>query len=136
MHKQEGVPDEKSEFGSELTSPKPEAGLIALTTAAVLPFSATWTLSGTGKDFAGLDLQLGQTLETEADPGLFAQDGFEGPLHANLAEGAALLDASTTLKAPAGKQALLVKPGSRRRGSLCTLGVPGRRLPAAKRAAD
>ena len=91
---------------------KPEAGLIALTTAAVLPFSATWTLSGAGKDFAGLDLQVGQTLKTDEDPGLFAQDGFEGPLHAKLAGAAALLDATTTIKAPAGNQALLVKPGS------------------------
>ncbi len=96
--------------GSDLLGPN---GLIELTTEQVLPLSQTWQLSGTGSDFAGNLLQLGQSVATVADPGVFEQDGFEGAVHATL-EGSTstIIDSSFAIKPIAGNHSLLVQAGS------------------------
>ena len=49
------------------------------------------------------------SFSTLADPGLFAQDGFEGPVKAYMAGSLAIAD-SATLPIPAGKKALAIPP--------------------------
>lgn len=86
---------------------------IAFTSAQVLPFAGRWKAIGAGRDFAGNQLDLSAAgLETLADPGIFAEDGFESQLNAALSGGAALVDVNRGLPIPNGKQALLLPPGS------------------------
>jgi hypothetical protein len=94
-----------------LAALEPEQGLITLSTEQVLPFAGSWQLIGSGQDFAGHALTLGQTIKTQADPGLFAQDGFEGPVNVALTGTAKLLDNAGIIQPPAGTRALLVPPG-------------------------
>lgn len=49
------------------------------------------------------------SFSTLADPGLFAQDGFEGPVNAYIAGSLAVAD-SATVPIPAGKKALAIPP--------------------------
>ncbi len=94
-----------------LNAAAPDAGLIAFTSNTVLPFSTSWQLAGAGADFAGHALTVGQTLTT-LDPGVFAQDGFEGSLNAILTEKAAVFDDSGNIKPPTGHRALLIPRSS------------------------
>jgi len=54
----------------------------------VLPFGGSWMLTGSLKDLSGNLLVAAGTVTTVADPGMFAQDGFEGPLVAAVSSGA------------------------------------------------
>lgn len=88
------------------------APLSTFSASAVLPFSGAWKITGTGKDFAGqlLDLSAAQ-VTTIADPGVFAQDGFESAPNAVLS-GAVVVDGSSGLPIPTGDRALYLAPGS------------------------
>jgi len=87
--------------------------LITFSTPAVLPFSGTWTITGAGQDFAGHMLDLSSTtFTTLADPGIFAQDGFETEPKAELSSGCKWVDASSGLPIPNGSRALLLPPGN------------------------
>jgi hypothetical protein len=94
----------------DFQGPAANDALIQLTTDRVLPFSGSWTLAGTARDFAGLQLEVGGAFTTLADPGLFAQDGFEGLLAATLTNGAAVVDGTSGITMPSGTRALLVPP--------------------------
>jgi hypothetical protein len=94
----------------DFQGPAANDALIQLTNDRVLPFSGSWALAGTARDFTGLAVELGGAFTTLADPGLFAQDGFEGPLAA-LTYGASLVDETSGIAVPSGKRALLVPPG-------------------------
>jgi hypothetical protein len=94
----------------DFQGPAANDALIQLTTARVLPFSGSWTLAGSGQDFAGLPLGIGGAFTTLTDPGVFAQDGFEGPLSATLGGGAELIDGTSGVTIPNGKRALFVPP--------------------------
>jgi hypothetical protein len=83
--------------------------LTQLFTEQVLPFSGSWQLSGSAADFAGHPLALGQTLTTLADPGIFAQDGFEGALNALLDAGATVSDDTATVKPITGSHSLQIQ---------------------------
>jgi hypothetical protein len=77
----------------------------------VLPFSGRWQVTGSGQDFANHALDLsGSVLTTLDDPGVLAQDGFEGTLNALLTGDAAFVDVASGLPIPHGKQALFVPP--------------------------
>ena len=79
----------------------------------VLPFSGRWQVTGSGQDFASHPLNLsGAVLTTLDDPGVLAQDGFEGTLNATLAGDAEVVGVASGLPIPNGKQALLVPPNS------------------------
>ncbi len=75
----------------------------------VLPFGHTWHLAGSGADYAGLPLNTNLTVSTVKDPGIFAQDGFEGPVAALLTGGAQVIDPSYGV-AMTGSRALLIPP--------------------------
>ena len=86
---------------------------ITFSTSAVLPFSGAWTIAGAGEDYVGLPLDLSSTrLTTIADPGIFAQDGFETEPNADLSSGCQWVDASSGLPIPNGSRALLLPPGN------------------------
>ncbi len=88
------------------------ASRIHFTTSQVLPFSSAWQVTGTGLDFVGHPLDLSAAhLSTIADPGYFAQDSFESMPNVALAGNAALIDTSSGLPVPNGKQAFVAAPG-------------------------
>lgn len=77
----------------------------------VLPFGGAWQITGHGKDFAGLLLDLSAaSIKTIDDPGVFAQDGFETEPLASVGEGVKWIDASSGLPIPSGSHALLLPP--------------------------
>jgi hypothetical protein len=87
--------------------------LIGAGSSEVLPFSGSWKITGSGRDFAGLALDLSAaSVSTIADPGVFAVDGFEGTLNATLTGDAAVVNVSSGLPIPSGQRALLLPPGS------------------------
>lgn len=92
---------------------KTDALPIWFTTPTVLPFSGTWNVTGVGRDFAErlLDLRAA-SVTTLADPGIFAEDGFETAPNVSLTGAAAVVDASSGLPIPSGSHALLLPPGS------------------------
>ena len=96
-----------------LPADSPPTPVITFSTSAVLPFSGAWTIAGAGEDYAGLPLDLSNaTLTTIADPGIFAQDGFETEPKADLSSGCQWVDASSGLPIPNGSRALLLPPGN------------------------
>lgn len=85
---------------------------ITYTANSVLPFSRSWKITGHGEDFAGLPLDLSKLqVTTVADPGVFAQDGFEANPKGTLSGGAAWVDSSSGLPIPSGVGALFLPPG-------------------------
>jgi len=85
---------------------------ITYTAISVLPFSRSWKITGHGEDFAGLPLDLSKLqVTTVADPGVFAQDGFETDPKGTLSGGAAWVDSSSGLPIPGGARALFLPPG-------------------------
>jgi hypothetical protein len=80
-------------------------------TKQILPFSGRWHLAGSAEDFAGHLADLSVSLTTLEDPGVFLQDGFEGPLPAGNTY-AKIIDDTSGLTPPSGKHALLLESGS------------------------
>ena len=68
--------------------------------SAALAFATTYTLIASGLDFAGNAGTSSTPFTTDPDLGLFAQDGFEGPINA-ARTGVTIID-TTKLPAPAG----------------------------------
>jgi hypothetical protein len=86
---------------------------IWFSTPTVLPFSGTWNVTGIGRDFADRLLDLhAASVTTLADPGVFAEDGFDTTPNVSLTGAAAMVDASSGLPIPSGRHALLLPPGS------------------------
>jgi len=82
--------------------------------ALILPFGSSWKLSATGGDLASLpfDIAALPPIAVQADPGLFAQDGFESTPTLSLTGVAELVTSVGTLPAINGSQSLLVPQGS------------------------
>ena len=92
-------------------APQNTLALSALTSQAILPFAGDWRLVGSAEDFAGNAAVLGMTVSTLKDPGLFAQDGFEGPLVASFDPSLVqVVDMTSGLVPPAGAHALIIRP--------------------------
>jgi hypothetical protein len=63
----------------ELEAETIEDGLVTgFQLRAILPFGGTWQGVASGRDLVGLPLTVTGELRTADDPGIFAQDGFEG----------------------------------------------------------
>jgi hypothetical protein len=88
------------------------APLVALSAKRLLPFGGTWQLSGEARDLAGLLLPVGQAITTIPDPGVFASDGFEGPVLGLLNGQARRIGTTDGLPIPTGQHALLVTSSS------------------------
>jgi len=86
-----------------------------------LAFGATYTLRflPAAVDLAGNPATAAPSFTTLADPGLFAQDGFEGPLNAYLRGNVTVVDRSM-VPIPTGSKALTIPPASG--SSNCTIG--------------
>ncbi len=76
-------------------------------TSQILPFGGTWRLEAHGKDLAGhaLEVKPAATFVTPADPGVQAQDGFEGTLRGVLGP-ASLVAGRGSIPALSGAQSL------------------------------
>ena len=81
--------------------------------ALILPFGSSWRLSATGGDLAHLpfDIAALPPIAVLADPGLFAQDGFEGTPALSLTGGAKIVTSVGTLPAIKGSKSLFVPSG-------------------------
>lgn len=80
----------------------------------VLPFGSTWQIAATGADLAGLPFGAANTaVNVLAEPGFFAQDGFENAPKVALTGNAAIVSAVGTLPAITGTKSLLVPPSAR-----------------------
>ena len=82
--------------------------------ALILPFGSSWKLTATGGDLANLafDNAALAPLTILADPGLFAQDGFESTPALSLTGSAKIVTSVGTLPAIKGNKSLFVPPGS------------------------
>ena len=81
-------------------------------TSLVLPFGSTWNPTATGADLAGLPFTGALApIHVLADPGLFAQDGFEAAPQALLA-GAVVVSHVGAISALSGEHSLFVGAGS------------------------
>jgi hypothetical protein len=90
-----------------------DGALGTFTSQVVLPFGSRWTFSATGADLAGLPLGARPgPLQVVADPGFFAQDGFEAAPKALLVGNAAVVSGVGNLPALTGSSSLLVPPAS------------------------
>jgi hypothetical protein len=80
----------------------------------ILPFGSTWKLSATGGDLANLpfDSAALPSLAVLADPGVFAEDGFEGTPAVTLTGNANIVTSVGTLPAITGSKSLFVPSGS------------------------
>ena len=89
---------------------------------ALLPLGATlvFETSPALVDLAGRAATTLPTVTTPAAPGVFAADGFEGPVTANLASGAEIRTLTGTAYAITGERALWLSPGR----ALFQLSVP------------
>jgi hypothetical protein len=78
------------------------------------PFQTAWTVSGTGADLGGLPIDFTSTAAVQvlADPGLFAQDGFESPPKMAITGDVKLVSGVGTLPPLAGAQSLLIPPNT------------------------
>ena len=82
-------------------------------TSLVLPFGSTWNATATGADLAGLPFSTEPApIQVLADPGLFAQDGFEAAPNALLSAGALVVSHVGTIAALTGDHSLFVPAGS------------------------
>ena len=85
----------------------------SFSTSAVLAFGSTWSPTVTGTDLAGLPFTTALApIQVLADPGLFAQDGFEATPQALLSAGAVVVSHVGTIAALSGDHSLFVPAGS------------------------
>lgn len=93
--------------------PQDEGALGTFSTPVILPFGSTWSIDAVGSDLEGLAFAAATAqVKVIADPGLFAQDGFETAPKALLSGAAQLVERIGNLPAIAGTQSLLVPPNS------------------------
>jgi hypothetical protein len=90
----------------------PITALINWSSSVFLPLSGQWQVQGAGQDLVGHPLAEFGTLTTLSDPGVFAQDGFEGPLMAVIETGApAIVTGFGNVMAISGAHSLWLAPG-------------------------
>jgi hypothetical protein len=82
------------------------AGSSLLGLSAALAFGSNYTLTASGADLAGNPASSAVQLATIPVPGLFAQDGFEGLIHATMTASVGVVE-SPAMPIPSGKRALL-----------------------------
>ena len=80
----------------------------------ILPFGSSWKVNATGGDLANLpfDIAALPPIAVLADPGLFAQDGFESTPALTLTGAAKIVTSVGTIPAIAGSKSLFVPPNS------------------------
>ena len=79
----------------------------------ILPFSGHWTVAGSAEDLIGLPIETGLQLASLADPGVFAQDGFEGTALAAVLTGQSQVVSNVgSLPALSGNNSLEVSAGT------------------------
>jgi hypothetical protein len=89
------------------------AAVAGFTTSHILPFSGSWSIVGNAPDLAGLPLDPPAPVTTLADPGLFAEDGFEGAALAAATTGdVRVVTGVGALPALSGTQSLFAAPGA------------------------
>ncbi|MGC4090085.1 MAG: hypothetical protein QM756_19825 [Polyangiaceae bacterium] len=95
-------------------APSDTAALTNFWSQVILPLGVDWNVEATGSDLAlnGFDSAKSLHVPSTADPGLFAQDGFEGELKGQLMGDAKVVSGLGTLPALGGQSSLLVPPGS------------------------
>jgi len=81
-------------------------------TPVILPFGSSWKVSATGGDLANLpfDIEALPPIAVLADPGLFAQDGFENTPALTLGGDAKIVTSVGTMGAITGNKSLFVPP--------------------------
>ncbi len=81
-------------------------------TSEILPFGGTWQLDATGKDLAGHDLKVGPPIifKTLPDPGVQAQDGFEGALSGVIGSAPSIVTGFGMIPALSGEHSLWIDP--------------------------
>jgi hypothetical protein len=90
----------------------PITSLINWSTNVLLPLSGQWQVQGAGQDLIGHPLAELGILTTFTDPGMFAQDGFEGPLTAAIESGTpAIVTGLGSVTAISGAHSLWIAPG-------------------------
>lgn len=90
----------------------PITASINWSTNVILPLAGQWQVQGTGQDLVGHALMALGTLTTLGDPGVFAQDGFEGALIAAIDSGSpTLVKGIGSVTAISGAQSLWLVPG-------------------------
>jgi hypothetical protein len=82
-------------------------GTSRLSVAAVLAFGSAYTLVASGTDLAGNTGTSFTQIATGPDPGLFSQDGFEGPINAAMSSLVKVVEAPA-MPIPTGKKALAI----------------------------
>lgn len=101
----------------ELAGGDPLATTSFTSPSFTLPFGASLIVARElpVRDLAGNESpdELPRTVQTMADPGLFAEDGFESPLRADLRGPAEVVASVGNLPALTGLQSLRMEPGSR-----------------------
>ncbi|MEO6600277.1 MAG: hypothetical protein ABIQ16_10425 [Polyangiaceae bacterium] len=90
----------------------PLATVIRFASSQILPFGGSWTVAGTGQDLSNHSLVVRGTASTLADPGVQAQDGFEGTLIALKDAGASLVAGVGSVGALSGAHSLLLEPNA------------------------
>jgi hypothetical protein len=92
-----------------LSVSNPSGSLSLFTSPLVLPFGASFAVEATGNDLIGLPFASNlPPVTTLADPGLFAQDGFEAPPKALLSGDAQVVSAVGSVSAISGARSLFV----------------------------
>jgi hypothetical protein len=86
----------------------------AFSSAVILPFGSSWKVSAIGGDLADLPFEIAALppITMLADPGLFAQDGFESTPALALTGAAKVVTSIGTLPAIKGAKSLFVPSGS------------------------
>ena len=80
-------------------------GTSRLNVAAALAFGSAYALVTSGTDLPGNTGTSSKQIATDPDPGLFAQDGFEGPINAAMSSLVKVVEAPA-MPIPTGKKAL------------------------------
>jgi hypothetical protein len=81
-------------------------GTSRMNVAATLAFGSTYTLLASGTDLTGNTGTSSTQITTGADPGLFVQDGFEGPVNAAMSSYLVKVVEAPAMAIPSGKKAL------------------------------
>ncbi|HWA77294.1 MAG TPA: hypothetical protein VG937_33395 [Polyangiaceae bacterium] len=89
-----------------------DGALGSFSSPVVLPFASSWDIAVTGADLIGLPFKTSglAPLQMLADPGVFAQDGFESTPKVLLVGNAAIVSGIGNLPAISGTKSLFVPP--------------------------
>jgi hypothetical protein len=89
-----------------------DGALGSFSSSVVLPFGSSWEIAVTGADLVGLPFKASglSPIQVLADPGVFAQDGFESAPKVLLVGNAAIVSGIGNVPAISGSKSLFVPP--------------------------